>query len=165
MYYDPFDHTIDDDPYPVWRRMREEAPLYRNDKYNFYALSRYDDVVTGASGLGDLPVRPGNHRRHPVQRHRGAAGHPAVRGSAACTTCTADCCRGSSRPAECWRSRTSCADSALGALDPLLDGDAFDFVADLGAIMPMRTIGYLLGIPEEGQEQIRQRTDDNINTR
>ena len=28
LYYDPFDFDIDDDPYPVWKRMREEAPLY-----------------------------------------------------------------------------------------------------------------------------------------
>lgn len=48
------------------------------------------------------------------------------------------------------------------ALDPLRDRDGFDFVADLGAIMPMRTIGYLLGIPEEGQQLIRDRTDKNI---
>lgn len=48
------------------------------------------------------------------------------------------------------------------ALDPLRHADGFDFVVDLGAIMPMRTIGYLLGIPEEGQEQIRARTDKNI---
>jgi len=44
LYYDPFDYEVDDDPYPVWQRMRAEAPLYFNDKYNFYALSRYDDV-------------------------------------------------------------------------------------------------------------------------
>ncbi|MFY9921882.1 MAG: cytochrome P450, partial [Mycobacterium sp.] len=37
LYYDPFDFAIDDDPYPVWKRMRAEAPLYFNDKYNFYA--------------------------------------------------------------------------------------------------------------------------------
>ena len=36
---------IDDNPYPVWKRMREEAPLYYNEKYNFYALSRYEDVA------------------------------------------------------------------------------------------------------------------------
>jgi hypothetical protein len=36
------------------------------------------------------------------------------------------------------------------ALDPLRDLDGFDFVADLGASMPMRTIGYLLGIAEKG---------------
>ena len=45
LYYDPFDFAIDDDPYPVWKRMRAEAPLYFNEKYNFYALSRYDDVA------------------------------------------------------------------------------------------------------------------------
>src|SRR5262245_5057878 len=46
-YYDPFDIEIDKDPHPLWRRMREEAPLYRNDRYGFYALSRYDDVERG----------------------------------------------------------------------------------------------------------------------
>ena len=45
LYYDPFDHAIDDDPYPVWKRMRAEAPLYFNEKYEFYALSRYEDVA------------------------------------------------------------------------------------------------------------------------
>ena len=44
LYYDPFDFDIDDDPYPVWRRMREEAPLYYNERHDFYALSRWDDV-------------------------------------------------------------------------------------------------------------------------
>src|SRR6516164_10649308 len=45
LYYDPFDFEIDDVPYPIWKRLRDEAPLYYNDKYNFYALSRYVDVA------------------------------------------------------------------------------------------------------------------------
>jgi hypothetical protein len=44
-YYDPFDFEIDDNPYPVWRQLREHAPLYRNEKYGFYALSRHSDVA------------------------------------------------------------------------------------------------------------------------
>ena len=47
IYYDPYDFEIDADPHPVWRRMRDEAPLYRNDKYDFWALSRFDDVEAG----------------------------------------------------------------------------------------------------------------------
>ena len=43
-YYDPYDFDIDADPYPVWKRMRDESPLYYNEKYGFYALSRYEDV-------------------------------------------------------------------------------------------------------------------------
>ena len=44
LYYDPFDTEIDKDPHPVWRRLREEAPLYYNEKHDFFALSRFDDV-------------------------------------------------------------------------------------------------------------------------
>src|SRR5581483_10966871 len=44
VYYDPFDFDIDDNPHPCWKRLRDEAPLYHNEKYNFYALSRYEDV-------------------------------------------------------------------------------------------------------------------------
>ncbi|MCV7153712.1 cytochrome P450 [Mycobacterium pyrenivorans] len=161
LYYDPFDHAIDDDPYPVWRRMREEAPLYYNDKYGFYALSRYDDVVealpdwqTYRSGRGTtadilfsgIEVPPGIllfedpplhdlHRRllsRVFTPRRMLAVEDLVRGF---------CAR---------------------ALDPLVDRDGFDFVVDLGAIMPMQTIGYLLGIPEDGQKQIRDRTDKSI---
>ncbi len=43
-YYDPFDFTVDDDPYPVWKRLRDEAPLYYNEQHGFYALSRFGDV-------------------------------------------------------------------------------------------------------------------------
>jgi cytochrome P450 len=47
-------------------------------------------------------------------------------------------------------------------LDPLMGGDGFDFIADLGAEMPMRTIGMLLGIPEEDQVAIRDRIDEGL---
>jgi hypothetical protein len=40
IYYDPYDFDVDTDPYPVWKRMRDEAPLYYNERYDFFALSR-----------------------------------------------------------------------------------------------------------------------------
>jgi cytochrome P450 len=161
VYYDPFDNDIDDDPYPVWQRMRAESPLYYNEKYNFYALSRYDDVAralpdwrTYQSGRGTtadilfsgIEVPPGIllfedpplhdlHRRLLSRvftpRRMGAVEHQ-VRDF---------CCR---------------------ALDSLRDADGFDFVANLGAILAMRTIGYLLGIPESHQQAIRDRTEQRI---
>src|SRR5215472_2538207 len=44
LYWDPFDTAIDLDPHPMWRRMREELPVYRNERFGFFALSRYADV-------------------------------------------------------------------------------------------------------------------------
>lgn len=161
LYYDPFDHKIDDDPYPVWKRMRAEAPLYFNDKYNFYALSRYDDVAAGLhdwqtyrSGHGTtadilfsgVEIPPGillfeDPPLHDLHRRLLSRVFTPRRMLAVEDLVRDLCCR---------------------ALDPLRDRDGFDFVADLGAVMPMRTIGYLLGIPEEGQQAIRDRNDKNI---
>jgi cytochrome P450 len=42
--WDPFDTELDVAPYEVWRALRDHAPVYRNEQYDFWALSRYDDV-------------------------------------------------------------------------------------------------------------------------
>lgn len=161
LYYDPFDNYIDDDPYPIWKRMRSEAPLYYNEKYNFYALSRWDDVArelpnwqayrSGRGTTADIlfsgiEVPPGillfeDPPLHDLHR-RLLSKVFTPRRMLAVEDLVRDFC--------------------AKALDPLRGQDGLDFVADLGAFMPMRTIGYLLGIPEEGQEQIRAGTDKNI---
>jgi cytochrome P450 len=44
VYFDPYDVTLNADPYPMFRRLREHAPLCCNEEHGFYALSRFDDV-------------------------------------------------------------------------------------------------------------------------
>ena len=161
VYYDPYNVEIEVDPYPVYKRLRDEAPLYYNEKFDFWALSRFEDVEEGlkdwrtfSSAKGtllelikaDIELPPGTFIFEDPPAH--------------------DLHRGLLSRVFTPRRMLAVEDLVRGfcarALDPLMDRDGFDFVADLGAIMPMRTIGYLLGIPEEGQEQIRQRTDQNI---
>jgi cytochrome P450 len=43
-YFDPYDMELNADPYPMFRRLRDGAPLYYNEQHDFYALSRFDDV-------------------------------------------------------------------------------------------------------------------------
>ena len=161
VYYDPYDFEIDADPYPVWKRLRDEAPLYYNEKYDFFAISRFDDVEQGLldwgtyrSGKGsvleliranlDIPSGAILFEDPPVHHvHRALMSRvftprtmndlePKVR----------EFCRRS--------------------LDPLVGSGRFDFIKDLGAQMPMRTIGYLLGIPEQDQEAIRDQLDEGL---
>ena len=47
VYWDPYRPEFWMNPYPVFKRLREEAPLYRNDEYDFYAVSRFSDVERG----------------------------------------------------------------------------------------------------------------------
>jgi cytochrome P450 len=163
IYYDPYDVEIDADPYPVFRRLRDEAPLYYNEKYDFFAVSRFEhverglldaksyisgrggilelikaniDIPSGALIFEDPPVHT-LHRRllsRVFTPRRVAELEPKIRGF--------------------------CAQ----ALDPLVGAGGFDFIADLGAQMPMRTIGMLLGIPEQDQESIRDHVDANLRT-
>ncbi|BBX95263.1 cytochrome P450 [Mycobacterium lacus] len=156
VYYDPFDFGIDDDPYPIWKTLRDQAPLYYNEKYDFYALSRYDDVArelanwdTFRSGRGttmdiilsgiDLPPGVILFEDPPIHDlHRRLLSRVFTpRRMEAIEPLTRDYC--------------------VRALDPLVGTGRFDFIENLGATVPMRTIGYLLGIPEENQEEIRNR--------
>ena len=73
VHYDPYDVGIDADPYPTFRRLREEAPLYYNEPHDFYALSRYEDVERGGRRPGHVHLRPGRDPRADQGRHRDAA--------------------------------------------------------------------------------------------
>ena len=60
VYYDPYKEEIWRDPYPTFRRMREEAPVYYNSEYNFYALTRYDDVKDALMDVDTFSSARGN---------------------------------------------------------------------------------------------------------
>ena len=77
LYYDPFDTEIDKDPHPLWRRLREEAPLYYNEKHDFFALSRFDDVDKALMNWDALSLRPRfDARDHQGQYHASTWDHP-----------------------------------------------------------------------------------------
>ena len=159
--YDPYDVEIDADPYPVWKRLRDEAPLYCNEEYDFYALSRFDDVdsclrnrQTYISGKGsvlelikaEMEVPSGLFSfEDPPEHHV----HRALPGRAFTSRRLL---------AIELRIREFCARS----LDPMVGSGGFDFIADLGAQMPMQTIGMLLGMPEADQQAIRDKIDDGL---
>jgi cytochrome P450 len=56
VYYDPYDIDIVHDPYPVYARLREEAPVYYNERYDFWAISRYADVEKALANWEPFPT-------------------------------------------------------------------------------------------------------------
>jgi cytochrome P450 len=161
VYFDPYDVDIYADPYPVFRRLREEAPLYYNERYDFYALSRFEDVERGfvdhetfSSAYGGVleAIKAEFHAPKGVFIMEDPPLHTAHRGvlSRVFTPKRMNALEP--------QIRRYCA----AVLDPLVGGDRFDFVLDLGARMPMRVIGMLLGIPEDDQEAVRVRADERL---
>ncbi len=161
LYYDPYDFEIDADPYPLWRRLREEAPLYYNEKYDFYAVSRFDDCekalvdwrsYSSARGTvlellkANIDVPQGSiifedPPTHDV--HRGLLSRVFT-------------------PRRVNGLEPKVREFCATRLDPLVGSGGFDFIHDLGAYMPMRTIGMLLGVPEEDQEALREAIDEGL---
>ncbi|KUI47592.1 cytochrome [Mycobacterium sp. GA-1199] len=155
LYYDPYSVDLNMNPYAVFARLREEAPLYYNDKHDFYALSRFEDVnkavidhQTFISGRGALleiiksgmEIPPGTliFEDPPIHNiHRNLLSRVFT-------------------PRKVQALEPQIREFTARCLDPLTGTDKFDFVTDLGAQMPMRVIGMLLGIPEADQRRVTE---------
>ena len=163
VYYDPYDVDIVADPYPLYRRMREESPLYYNEPHDFYALSRYEDVergllnaatfISGRGGIlelirANIELPPGVFIFEDPPAH---TIHRRLMSRVFSPRAVAELED---------KVRAYCAQ----CLDPLVGRDRFDIIAELGAQVPMKTISMLLGIPETDQEAIRDHADASLRT-
>jgi cytochrome P450 len=155
--WDPFDEDIDTNPYEIWRALRDDAPVYYNERYDFWALSRYADVefahrqplvYSSAHGtvlelMSPTPMQTGmmifkdppdhSHLRSLVSRaftpRRVAELEPSIR----------EYCR-----------------TMLQAWEP---GTPFDYVQQFGALLPAMVIAELLSVPESDRTEIRTTID------
>ena len=161
IYYDPFDFEIDKDPYPVWRRMRDEAPLYYNERYDFYALSRFDDVERGLkdhqhliSSKGTLieVIKSGVELPKGMVIFEDPPSHDVYRSLLARVFTPKKVAALEAQ------ARQYCSD----ALDKFVGEPGFDFVRDLGAQMPARLMGKLMGVPEADLADIRAKIDHGL---
>jgi cytochrome P450 len=157
LYWDPLDNEFDDDPHPIWHRLRDESPLYRNDKYDFWALSRFADVeaahrdpATFSSAHGTvLEMMGGDMAATGLIIFMDPPDHTILRSlvSRAFTP---------RRMAALDDDiRIICAE----LLDGLADRDEFDFVQDFAAQVPSRVIARLVGVPENEREEQRHNID------
>ena len=163
VYFDPYDVEINANPYPTFARLREESPLYYNDQYDFYALSRFADVNKGlvdhetfSSARGaiielikaniDIPSGALIFEDPPIHTvHRKLLARMFT-------------------PRKINALEPKIREFCAQSLDPLVGAGKVDFIKDFGAIMPMRVISALLGIPEDDQEMIRDHGNDQLRT-
>jgi cytochrome P450 len=159
-YWDPYDPDIAGDPHPVWRRLRDEAPVYRNDRHDFWALSRFDDVDAAhrdpflySSAHGTvLELMTPERMEGPLMIFLDPPEHTHLRRlvSRAFTP---------RRVAELeGEIRRLCA----RLLDAQGGRDRFDLVADYGAVVPGEVIATLLGVPEDDRVEVRRWIDGSF---
>jgi cytochrome P450 len=163
VYYDPYDRDLYDDPYPAFRKLRDEAPLYYNERFDFWAVSRFADVeaalvdretFSSAKGVilemiqANLDIPPGTlihdeGRLHTI--HRQLLSRVFT-------------------PKALLAIEPQVREFCAGKLAELREREQFDWVRDFAAYVPMRVFGMLLGISDDEQEVVRAHVEQQMHT-
>jgi cytochrome P450 len=157
--YDPYDHAIQDDPFPVYAWLRENAPLYRNEEHGFWALSRHADVLTALRdeatysnrmGVSIDPTAWGPQARYAMSF---IAMDPPDQ-----TRLRTLVSRGFT-PRRVQELEPRIRALTCEYLDGLIDRASFDFVDDFAGKLPMDVISELLGVPKADRAELRRLAD------
>ncbi|MCW2733053.1 MAG: cytochrome, partial [Mycobacterium sp.] len=156
---DPYDYDFHEDPYPYYRRLRDEAPLYHNEELKFWAVSRHADVVQGFRNSTSLSNKHGvsldpisrNEHAHKVMSFLALddPGHLRLRTLVS---------KGFT-PRRIRELEARVTEIAVQHLDAALQSDTFDYVDDFAGKLPMDVISELMGVPDEDRVRIRALAD------
>ncbi len=159
---DPYDYDFHEDPYPYYKRLRDEAPLYHNDELGFWALSRHQDVLQGFRNSTTLSNRDG------------VSLDPVSRGPHASKTMSFLAMDDPSHlrlrtlvskgftPRRIRELEPRVTELATQHLDIMLEkagSESVDYVAEFAGKLPMDVISELMGVPVEDRDQIRAWAD------
>jgi cytochrome P450 len=156
---DPYDYHFHEDPYPYYKRLRDEAPLYHNEQRNFWALSRHQDVVAGFRNSVTLSNKHGvaldpisrNDEAHRVMSFLALddPGHLRLRTLVS---------KGFT-PRRIRELEGRVTEIAHQHLDVALQNPSFDYVDEFAGKLPMDVISELMGVPDEDRVRIRALAD------
>jgi cytochrome P450 len=163
---DPYDYDFHEDPYPYYRRLRDEAPLYRNDTLGFWALSRHHDVLQGFRNSTTLSNK------------FGVSLDPASRGPHASKTMSFLAMDDPSHlrlrtlvskgftPRRIRELEPRVTEIAVAHLDTMVEkarslppGETVDYVNEFAGKLPMDVISELMGVPQPDRDQVRAWAD------
>lgn len=157
--FNPYDYRFHEDPYPLYARLRDEAPLYRNEELDFWALSRYDDVVAGfkdstglsnANGVSLDPAAYGPHA-HKTMSFLAMDDPRHIRLRSLVSQ--------GFTPRRVQRLEDRIGELTRQHLDAALAEREFDFIADFAGKLPMDVISELIGVPVADRDRIRGLAD------
>jgi hypothetical protein len=159
VVFSPYAYEVHEDPYPVYARLRAEAPVYHNDEFDFWALSRHADVLgafrnvdafSNSHGVSLDPsaFSPEAHRtmsflamdppRHTRMRSLVGKGFT---------------------PSKVGTMEDRIREITLEHLEPALERGTFDFIADFAGRVPMDVISELVGVPRADRAELRRLAD------
>ncbi len=161
--FDPYDYDFHEDPYPVYARLRDEAPLYYNASDDFWALSRHADVhaavkndVTFSNRMGvSVDASAWNADAHRVMSFLALDGKEQTRLRKLVSTGFTP-----RRVRELTPQIQALADHYLDALvATCAETGEVDWIAELAGRLPMDVISEMMGVPTVDRDEVRRLAD------
>jgi cytochrome P450 len=159
LLYSPYDYAVHEDPYPLYARLREEAPLYHNAELGFWAISRHADVAaafrdherfSNANGVSLDPSAWGPQARQSMSfLALDPPDHTRMR-----TLVSKGFTPRRVRDLEGW-----IRSLARRHLEAAASRGTFDAVADFAGLLPMDVISEMIGVPEADRPEVRRLAD------
>ena len=159
--FDPFSEIFFNDPFNTYRRLRDESPVYHNEKYGFWALSRYEDVepalkdfetYSSARGITlDMYLADPDPNQIPMIIMMDPPEHTMMRKLV-----------NKVFTPRAVQSLEPMIRAAITEVANTLDPTAFDVVEDFGAVFPVEVITTMLGVPPEHRQQLRLWSDKGL---
>jgi cytochrome P450 len=164
-FLDPYNYDFHEDPYPYYQRLRDDAPLYRNEELGFWAVSRHRDVLQGFRNSTTLSNK------------FGVSLDPASRGPHAAKTMSFLAMDDPSHlrlrtlvskgftPRRIRELEPRVTEIAVQHLDVMMDkatsdpGGTVDYVNEFAGKLPMDVISELMGVPQPDRDQVRAWAD------
>jgi cytochrome P450 len=163
LVLDPYDYEFHEDPYPYYKRLRDEAPLYRNAELGFWAVSRHQDVLRGFRNSTTLSNRDGVSL-DPVSRgpHASKTMSFLAMDDPAHLRLRTLVSKGFT-PRRIRELEPRVTEIAVQHLDTMVEkagtGASVDYVAEFAGKLPMDVISELMGVPVPDRDQVRAWAD------
>jgi cytochrome P450 len=155
LEFNPFDYGFHRDPYPTYRWLRDDAPLYHNERLGFWALSRFDDVLAGLHDPATYTSTGGV-----AIEHTDSALKSMIEMDPPEHTRMRKLIARRFTPRRIAELEPRVREWTRALLDPLDGQRRFDVVEQFSALLPTTVVGTMLGIPPERHDDVRRWTDD-----
>lgn len=159
LHFDHYDYALQDDPYPVYARLRAEAPLYHNEEHDFWVMSRHEDINRAFRTDGVYSNKMGvsldesawNPNAHVVMSFLGMDPPEQTRLRKLVS-------RGFT-PRRVAQMEPQIRRLCLLYLEPALEKGEFDWIGEFAGKFPMDVISELLGVPQDDRDELRRLAD------
>ncbi|CCH31200.1 cytochrome P450 [Actinosynnema sp. NPDC047251] len=162
LEYNPLDYDVQEDPYPYYARLRAEAPVYYNEKLDFFALSRHADVAPALRDSDRFSNENGPLMEREYWKPDSARHHSIVAMDPPDHARWRRLISGSFSPRAIGRLEVQVRELSRLAVEAAVERGTFDVMQDVIYPIPMDALGIVVGVPKADRPEVQRLLEGTV---